>query len=191
MRILGEGIFVGADGRRHTLEGIGNFPDDMPLQSLAVEGIFSFKNFSCDKVKIEGECSGKSLTAKKISVEGIFDVDAAQTETFQVSGSIDTNKLTAEEIIIESSAGSIDEIKCARLKIFHDENFFRRQSSRIRIKNIDAEKVELENCAVDVIKCKDALIGTNCAIKKLFVAGEYKVADDSTVGETIRAKSDS
>ncbi|MBR2734047.1 MAG: hypothetical protein IKN27_13995 [Selenomonadaceae bacterium] len=59
------------------------------------------------------------------------------------------------------------------------------QRSRIRIKNIDADIVELENCAVSVIKCRDAVIGTNCAIEKFFVAGKCTVADDSTVSETL------
>ncbi len=186
MQILGEGVYIDANGRRHSVDGIGNFPDDMLLQSLSVEGTFSFKNFSSDTIKISGECSGQLLTAKKIFVEGTFDVDAAQVDTFKLSGSIDAEKLTAKEIVIESQSGTVGTIKCDKLKIFHDGNFFRKQRSRVRIKSIDADTVELENCAVAVIKCRDAVIGTNCAIEKLFVAGKCTVADDSTVGETIQ-----
>lgn len=185
MQIQGEGVYVDANGRRHSVDGIGNFPDDMPLQSLSVEGTFSFKNFSCNNLKVEGEIVGKLLSAKKFSVEGSFDVDAAEVDNFKLSGSIDTDKLIAEKIFIESQSGNIGAIECDELKIFHGESFSPRQRSRVRIKTIDAGTVELENCAVDVIKCRDAVIGTNCAVEKLFVAGKCSVAADSTVAETI------
>lgn len=184
MQILGEAVYIDNKGNRHAVEGIGNLPD-AALQNLNVSGTLSFGELSCDNITVEGEIGGKSLTAKKISVEGSFDVDAAEVETLNLSGSIDTDKLIAEKIFIESQSGNIGTIKCQQIKIFHGGNFFRRQRSRVRIKSIDAETVELENCAVDVIKCRDVVIGTNCAVEKLFVAGKCTVAADSTVGETI------
>lgn len=206
MRIAGEAVYVDAKGKRHSIEGLGSLPDNNELQSLNAAGEFSFDKISCDEVKISGSCEGKSLNAKKISVEGSFEVDVVTVEKiFNLSGSIDVETLTAEEIIMESRGGSADTIKCDRLKIFHGEihetgssilskifgNKISRQSnSRVRIKNIDAKTVELENCEVDVIKCRDAIIGTNCIIKKLFVAGKCTIADNSTVGETIYTKSD-
>ena len=199
MKIEGIASYTDSAGKRHSVEGIGSLPD-AALQDLNVSGSLSFDKLSCDDVEVEGSIGGKLLTAKKISVEGSFDVGVTDVETFNLSGSIDAEKLTAKEILIESRGGNIGAIKCDKLKIFHGEihevgasilskifggKVSRQSNSRVRIKNIEADTVELENCAVDVIKCRDAFIGTNCAIEKLFVAGKCTVADDSTVGETI------
>ncbi len=200
MKIEGIASYIDAAGKRHSIEGIGSLPDGTALQELNVSGSFSFDKISCDNVKVSGEFGGKLLTAKKISVEGSFDVGVTDVETFNLSGSIDAERLTAKEILIESRGGSVGEIKCDKLKIFHGEihevgvsilskifggKVSRQSNSRVRIKNIDADTVELENCAVAVIKCRDAVIGTNCAVEKLFVTGKCTVADNSTVGETI------
>lgn len=206
MKIAGKAVYVDAAGKHHSIKGVGNVPNNVALQKLKVSGSFTFDEVSCDDVKISGECDGKSFNAKNISVEGTADIDSVKSESFKLSGSADINKLIAEEIIIESRKGKIGAIKCGKLKIFHEEinevgsailsrlfggKVSHHSNSRVRIENIDAETVELENCEVDVIKCRDAFIGTNCAIKKLSVSGECKVADDSTVGETIRTESDS
>lgn len=202
MKIEGEAVYIDAAGKRHSIEGVGNVPDNIALQKLKVSGSFKFDAVSCDEVKISGECNGKSLNAKNISVEGTAYIDTVEADSFQLSGSAKICNLVAEEIIIESRKGTIDSIKCGKLKIFHDEinevgssimarifgvKVSNHSDSLVHIKTIDAETVHLENCAVEVIRCKNALIGSNCAIDKLFVAGECKVADDSTVGETIRA----
>ena len=55
----------------------------------------------------------------------------------------------------------------------------------VKVENIDAEKVELENCEVDEIKCRDAFIGSNCIVEKLFVANKEEISSDSQVGEII------
>ncbi|MBQ3452345.1 MAG: hypothetical protein IJL14_07780 [Selenomonadaceae bacterium] len=200
MRIEGIASYVDVAGKHHSIEGMGTLPNT-PLQSVSVSGSFSFEELSCDTLKVEGECNGKSIVAKKISAEGSFDVDSVEVETFKLSGSIDAEKIVAKEILIESRGGSIGAIKCDKVKIFHGEihevgssimskifggKISHRNNPHVHIKTIEAETVHLENCAVEVIKCKDAFIGSNCAIEKLFVAGECKVAPDSTVGETIR-----
>ena len=202
MKIAGEAVYVDAAGKKHSIEGIGSLPDNNDLQSLNVTGEFSFDEISCDDMKISGSCEGKSLNAKNISAEGTVEVDAVNVEErFKLSGSADIEKITAKEIIMESRGGSIGSIKCDKLKIFHGEihefgssilsrifdgKSSRHNNSRVRIENIDAETVHLENCAVEVIRCKDIFIGSNCAIEKLFISGECKVVSDSTVGETIR-----
>ena len=202
MKIAGEAVYVDAAGKRHSIEGLGSLPDNKELQSLNAAGEFSFGEISCDELKVSGSCSGKSIAAKNISAEGSFEVDAVNVEEkFKLSGGVRVDDLCAKEILIESRGGSIGAIKCGKLKIFHNEvhevgsSIFSRifnhkvshhSDSRVRIETIDAETVHLENCDVDVIKCRDAFIGKNCAIEKLSVSGECKVADDSTVGETIR-----
>lgn len=207
MKIEGEAVYVDAAGKRHSIEGIGSLPDGTALQDLNVSGSFSFGKISCDKIKFSGEICGKSLVAKNISGEGSLEVDAVEVEkTFRFSGGVEIKNLIADEIIIESRGGLIGDVHCGKLKIFHGDvheigetilsqifgtKVSHKSNSRVHIKNIEADTVKLENCAVDVIKCRDAFIGTNCAIEKLFVAGECTVADDSTVGETIRTKSDS
>ena len=205
MKIAGEAVYVDATGKKHSIEGIGSLPDNNDLQSLNVTGEFSFDEISCDEMKISGSCVGKSLTAKNISAEGTVEVDAVNVEErFKLSGSADIEKITAKEIIMESRGGSIGSIKCDKLKIFHGEihefgssilsRIFGDKSThnnpRVRIENIDAETVHLENCAVVEVKCKDAFIGANCVIDKLHVSGECKVAEDSKVGETIRTNPD-
>lgn len=201
MKVEGIAACVDAKGKRHAIEGIGSLPD-IPLQSLSVSGSFSFGEISCDNLKAEGECVGKSVVAKKISVEGSFEVNSAEAESFKLSGSADVEKITAKEILMESRGGSIGAIICDKLKIFHGEvrevgssilsrifggKVSHHGNSRVQIKTIAAQVVHLENCAVTEIKCTDAFIGANCVIDKLFVSGECKVADGSTVGETVHA----
>ncbi|MBR6888355.1 MAG: hypothetical protein IKN16_07920 [Selenomonadaceae bacterium] len=203
MKIEGIASYVDKSGKHHSIEGIGSLPDNVALESLEVAGEFSFDKISCDRVKTSGEIDGKSLSGKNFSGEGTVAVDAVEFETFKLSGSADIDKLVAEEIIMESRGGSIGKIKCRNVKIFHGEihnvgssimsKIFggkSEQSSRVQIKSIEADKIHVENCAVDVIRCKDAFIGKNCVIEKLFVAGECKIDSNSTVGETIRTASD-
>lgn len=206
MKIEGEARYVDSRGKTHSIEGIGSLPDDVNLQSLKVEGNIEFDEISCGKVKIEGSGEGNSLTATSLSVEGSLEVDTLKVEeALEISGTIEAGSVDAEEIEIESRAGKIDAVKCRKIKIFHDDGdeisgkFLRKvfdeldvkvtrhkSRSRVRIKSIDAEKVDLQNCEVDVIRCTDAKIGENCAVERLIVSGEYEVADDSKVGEIIR-----
>ena len=206
MEILGEGSYIDTAGRRHNVEGIGSIPDDTPLKSLTVEGTLSFKNVSCDEVKVEGECSGNSLKAKRISIEGSIKVNSINVEdNLQIEGLPKITDIEAKDILIESRDGLISSLKCNKLKIFHKEinevsasilsRIFGAKSShhsnsRVRIEHIDAKTVHLENCSVDVIRCENAFIGSNCVIDKLFISGECKVADGSTVGETIYTNTD-
>ena len=202
MHIEGEAIYVDAKGSRHSIEGIGSLPDETNLQSLKVSGSISFGSISCEKITVEGECNGKSVTSKNISVSGSIEVNSINVgEKFKVSGSTDSEKLEANEIIMESRGGSINVVKCDRIKIFHSQesnsdNFFSKlfgnseshvQSSarRVRIKKIDAIEVELQNCDVEEIVCKNAVIDSNCVIGTLIVEGEYRVSDDSKVGEVV------
>lgn len=152
-------------------------------------------------LKISGTCEGDSVSAKNFSAVGKVEVDSLTVEQiFELSGKPRIDYVTADEIIIATSSGFIGEVKCHKIKIFDDtaridgeffdKSFighfsFNQSRSRVRIKNIEADKIELENCEVDIIRCKDAFIGTNCAVDKLFVSGACKVAADSTVGETI------
>ena len=202
MKIEGEAKYVDAQGKRYSIEGIGSLPDATALQSLNVSGSLDFGEIFCDKIKIEGECFGKSITAKNISVSGSFEVDAVKVEeTFKVEGSVDSDNISAAEIVMETRGGKIGNVNCNKIKIFHGEscdiggsilsNIFGRKvfqnNSRVQIKTIDAEKVDLQNCEVEEIHCQDAVINSNCVIEKLIVKGECKVAADSKIGETIRA----
>ncbi|MBR0062472.1 MAG: hypothetical protein IJP68_13440 [Selenomonadaceae bacterium] len=201
MKIEGRALYIDIAGKSHSIEGVGKISADVALQKLEVSGLLTFDEIICDAVKISGECTGKSLNAKKVSIEGTADIGTAKSDSFHFSGSAKIGNLVAEKIIIKSRKGTIDNIKCSELKIFHEEintldysilseifgsKMSNKSNSRVEIKSVDAETVHLENCAVEVIKSKNAFIGANCAIDKLFVAGECKVADDSTVGETIR-----
>ena len=200
MKIEGEARYVDSRGKTHSIEGVGSLPDDVNLQRLKVSGNIEFDEISCGKIKIEGSGEGKSLTAKNLSVEGSLEVDAVKVESlFQVSGGVKIDNLTAEEIVMESRGGKIGSVKCGKIKIFHGDGyevsgsilsgiFGRKISSRVQIKTIDADKVVLQNCEVDVIRCNSAKIGSNCVIEKLLVTGECEIADDAKVGETIRNK---
>ena len=186
MKILGEALYVDSAGIRHEVEGIGNISDSVSLRSLKVEGTLSFEKISCDPIEVEGSCDGTSVTAQNFSAEGTVEVDSLNVaQTFKLEGLPKISSIAAAEVSIESQSGSIGNVKCNRIKIFHDEYSSKVRRSRIRVKSIEADTVELENCAVDVIKCRDAFIGTNCAIAKLFVAGTCEVTDDSTVDETV------
>lgn len=171
-------------------------------QDLKISGKVLFDKIFCAEANVSGKCEGKSVSTKNFSASGKMEIDSIKVEqTFELKGKPELGSVEADKVIVESRSGSVDEIKCRKLKIFNHANetdsaFVIKilgeeisafdNFSRVRIKNIDAEKVEIENCEVDVIRCQDAFIGTNCSIEKLFVAGEYEVAADSTVGETIR-----
>ncbi len=171
-------------------------------QDLKISGGLSFDDISCEEAYISGKCEGKSVSAENFSVSGKIEIDFLTIgKTLKLSGRPKIDSVTADEIFIGASDGFIGEIKCRNLKIFKGtgsfggeifgENFFENflfneSHSRIHVKKIDAEKIALESCAADVIKCKDIFIGSNCAIEKLFVSGECKIVADSTVGETIR-----
>lgn len=187
MKIEGNAVCIDMSGRQYTVEGEGNFPDDTPLKSLKVKGEFFFGKISCDTLKIEGNCTGESLKTKNFSVEGTLEADSTNvTEILNIEGSLKVADVEATEIFIKSRSGSVGKIKCRNLKIFHNETSCRPSRSRLQIKSIDADILHAENCVVDVIKCRDAFIGTNCIIEKLFVAGECKIVDNSTVGEIIQ-----
>ena len=186
MNISGEGRYFDKAGRRHKVEGFGSLPDDTALQSMKISGKLSFGKISCDEIKISGECFGDSLTAQNISVEGTLDVNSVEVaEILKLEGSLKVSHLEATKTLIESRSGSIGTVKCQSIKIFHNEDFVDSYNSRLQIKNIEADTVELENCSADIIRCEDAFIGSNCRIKQLFVAGKYRIATDSIVDDTI------
>ena len=202
MRIEGKGTYTDFDNKSHSVKGVVNFSEDN-LRSLKISGRCSFDKISCDDVDIKGDCKGKTITAKNISVSGDFKVDSVEVENvFKIFGSVKIETLKAEEIFIESRSGKIGNVNCKKLKIFHSDDFnsggvfskifggkssSAKSSSRVKIKKITAETVELKNCEVEEIKCKDAFIDSNCAIEKLIVEGDCKIAADSKVGEVIRS----
>ena len=184
MKIKGEGVYIDSAGVFHKVKGKSIISDDVILQSLQVSGKLLFDKIVCDEVNVYGKCKGGSIYAKN----------------FLATGKIKAYSIKSDEVVIKSRSGSIDEIKGMKIKIFDcidgnaelfAKNFFKQDEefdddSRVHIKTINAETVELENCEVDIIKCKDAVIGTNCAVKELFVSGECEVVADSTVVKTIR-----
>ncbi|MBD3880079.1 MAG: hypothetical protein SR1Q5_10480 [Quinella sp. 1Q5] len=185
MKIKGSGNYVDATGAAHEVKGMGIILDDTALQSLKVSGKLEFEKISCDDLNVSGKCVGGSISAK----------------TFSFKGKIEVDTITAQEGIINSRSGSIEMIKCSKLKIFNNANedamaFITRifgepnakgdNNSRLTIKEIDSEKIELENCQVEAVHCHDIQIGKNCLIAKLLVAGECIVDEDSTIGEIIR-----
>ena len=202
MRIEGEAVYIDLNGKRHSIEGIGNLSDITALKSLKVSGAMTFDGITCDKLDIEGDGRGKSAIAKDFSVSGSVEIDSVNVENlFKISGSTEIENLIADKIIMESRGGSIGKIKCNELRIFHANesgggflsNIFGsrgvKTGSRVRIGQISGGKVELQNCEVEEVNCTDAFIGSNCIIKKLIVEGECEIDDDSQVGETIRKNS--
>lgn len=216
MKIRGTGSYTDTSDRNHTILGVGELPDDMNLKNLEVSGNLSFEKISCDKISISGKCTGGSVCAQSLKISGTCEGDSITVKNFSASGKVEVDSLTAkknleiagkpkidfmtaDEIFIETSNGFLGEVKCRKIKIFENsarlrevmfgKNFVEHLSfnnSRVQINSIEAEIVDLENCAVEVVRCKDAFIGINCTIEKLFVAGECKVSTDSTVGEMIR-----
>lgn len=200
MKIEGKATYTDIKGVEHSIKGRGSLPDDISLKDLKVSGKISFGEISCDKITIDGECNGKVFSAENISIKGTAEIDSVNAKDFlQIKGKPEIKKIVAAEVMIESRGGKIGTVNCSKIKIFHGENhdcgsilsnIFGGKSfqnnSRVQIKNIDAQKVNLQNCEVEEIHCKDAVINSNCVIEKLFVEGECEIAADSKVGETIR-----
>ena len=186
MNIKGTGTVKDINGKNHDVIGVGTFADDETFRKLEVAGSLSFEKISCDKISVAGKCEGDFLSAQVLKISGSCEIDSATIErTLEVAGKPQIDSVTADEIFIASHSGFLGTVKCRRIKIFDETNFAVNRRIRVRIKNIEADVVDLENCEVEIIHCKDAFIGTNCAVEKLFVSGKCKVADDSTVGETI------
>lgn len=132
MKIFGECRFTDAKGRQRKIMGVGTLSDETPLKIFDMEGSLSFKNFSCDTIKISGECFGESLKAKNFSIDGTLKVNAVSvSQAFKLYGSLNVDNLTAEKIFIRSRSGSVDKIKCQQIKIF-DDNFTDTDNLRIR-----------------------------------------------------------
>lgn len=209
MKIKGEVTYTDETGKIHQIEGKIVLPDDTAFQKLKVDGKFSFENISCEKISVDGKCEGGTLNAKNLSVDGKIKADTVKVEQlFEVDGKAKIDELEADEIIIESHSGSLGEVKCRKIKIFSNSNendesakvaitsklfgveiSASDENQRVRIRKIDAQKVDLQNCEVDVIRCTDAKIGENCAVERLIVSGEYEIAADSKVGEIIKEDS--
>lgn len=189
MKIKGSGTYKDANGRSHSVIGVGELADAEKLSKLEVAGSLSFEKIYCDKINVAGKCEGDFASAQILKISGACKIDSVTIEQrLEVAGKAEIDSVMADEILIVSRSGFLGDVKCRKIKI-HDDSakFTVAQSwSRVRVKNIEAEVVALENCEVDIIRCKDAFIGANCVIDKLLVSGEFKIADDSTVGETIR-----
>ena len=206
MKIAGEATYIDKDGHRRTIAGMGSVSDG-ELESLKVSGSCEFGDLVCNDVKIEGECSGSSLKSENVTSSGTLRVKTLIVEgSLKASGSVYSDVLDAADVDMESRGGSLGEIKCGRIRVFEHggveingggllskifgvHSSARSVSSRVRIKSIDADEVNLQNCEVDVIKCRDAIIGSNCVIGTLNVEGKCEVVDGSTVKETIRGGS--
>lgn len=215
MRIEGSGMYTDETGRSHRVLGVCELTEAKTFQELKISGKLSFEKVSCDEVSVSGKCEGGSITAQSMKVSGTCDSDSIIAKNFSVSGKVEVNSLTVEqtlrisgkpqidfvtasEVIIATRSGFIGEVKCRKIRIFDETDKFvdkvfgkgfaeyLSSSSRVQVKNIEADTVALENCTVEVIRCKNAFIGRNCAIEKLFVASDCKIAADSTVGETVR-----
>lgn len=180
--------------------------------ALSAEKVFIDGDIKVDIIKVDktfetsGDCFAELLTAEKIFIDGDIKVDVIKAvKTFKIDGSLRSDSIESDEIIIESRSGTVDKIKCTGLKVSKgDEDFegeisfgnlkiktsSKKVSSRIQIKDVDAETVNLQNCEVGIIKCKDAFIGSNCIIEKLIVAGAYEIDADSKVSEIIHTKFD-
>ena len=202
MKIEGEASYTDIKGKRHKIEGFGDLPDDMELKSIKIEGSIKFTNMTCEEIKIEGECKGQSINAQNFSGQGTVDINNIQiTNTFNVEGTVESNSISARKIAIRSRKGSIGTITCDEVKISEDsadlgnshifskmfgvKNVKSKSKSKVNIKSIKSAGVDLSNCEIDLIQCKNAVINSNCLIKSLYVEGNYKIADDSQVSEIL------
>lgn len=204
-------MYTDATGKSHRVLGFCDLTEAKTFQELKVSGKLSFEKISCDEVSVSGKCEGGSIAAQNLKVSGTCNGDSIIAKNFSVSGKVEVNSLTveqtlrisgkpqidsvtADELIIATRSGFLGDVKCRKIRIFDDtDKIFGKgfaeylsSSSRVQVNNIEADTVALENCTVEVIRCKDAFINSNCAIEKLFVSGECKVSANSTVGETIR-----
>lgn len=156
-------------------------------------------------MKIKGEMSYTDEHGKIHKLEGkIILPDDTIFQKLRVDGKAKIEEIEADEFILDSRSSTIGEIKCRKLKIFSNSNdndeaaevimskifgakvSVSNENLCVRIKKIDAEKVNIKNCEIEKIKCKDAVIGENCTIDKLIVSGEYEIAADSKVGEIVK-----
>ena len=190
------------DNNFRELELTGNLSfEKISCDKISVLGKCKGGAVSAQSLKISGTCEADSITAKNFSADGKIEVDSLTVEkVLEISGKPQINFVKADEILMATHNGFFGEIKCRKIKIYDEfekinseifgrgfiGNFAINPSrSRVSVKNIEAETVHIENCEVGIVKCKEAFIGSNCVIEKLFVVRKCEVAADSTVGETI------
>ena len=163
--------------------------ESLTAEEITIDGDARIDVVKAVKFRFSGDCSGNLLTAEKIKIDGDVRLDVIKAvKVVEISGDMRIDSVESNKVAIESRSGRIDEIKCSELKIFDNYSDFEGEISfgNIRIKNIAAEKVELKNCKVSLIKCKDAIIGENCAIEKLIVSGKFELDENSKVNEVIK-----
>ena len=176
--------------------------ESLTAEEITIDGDARIDVVKAVKFRFSGDCSGNLLTAEKITIDGDVRLDVIKAvKVVEISGDMRIDSVESNKVAIESRSGRIDEIKCSELKIFDNYSDFEgeisfgniriktsRQKifSQVQIKNIAAEKVELKNCKVSLIKCKDAIIGENCAIEKLIVSGKFELDENSKVNEVIK-----
>ena len=196
MKILGSASYTSKSGKRLSLEGVGTLPDELDFKSLKVEGTISFDSLTCEHLKVEGECTGETISADEISIAGTSNVKSIKAgRSVEIEGTIKAVSIECNEISICSQSGKIEQLQCKSVRIYNEsdktsKSMFgfskRKNTSRVWIKNIRAERVELQNCEAEFVECKTANVRANCIIEKLIVEGDCEIATDSKVSEVVR-----
>lgn len=179
------------------------FGSSLTAEKISVDGDIEVNDIKAvEDLKIYGDCAADLLTANKIFIDGDVKADGIKVaESLNIEGEPQINSIESDKVVINTRFGTVEEIKCRDLKIFYSGvNFegeisigkFRIKSSpkqnfsQVLIKKIDAINVELENCKVSQVECKNAIINANCSIDKLIVSGNLEIDNNSKINSIVR-----
>ena len=183
-------------------EGIGNI-NGGTYDRLHVEGVFSAKGpVKANQISGEGVMKFKTLSAETLTLEGVTKVDGLleagtcnsegvlKAGAIMVSGSlysdgvVNTSMLQADNATLLHNSKKESPRPFARVRsIFSGRDI--RDEKNARIREIEANKLVIEDYSVQKITGKDVVIGRGCFVDKVIATTKLRIHKTAQVKDFI------
>ena len=183
-------------------EGIGNI-NGGTYDRLHVEGVFSAKGpVKANQINGEGVMKFTTLSAKTLTLEGVTKVDGLleagtcnsegvlKAGAIMVSGSlysdgvVNTSMLQADNATLLHNSKKESPRPFARVRsIFSGRDI--RDEKNARIREIEANKLVIEDYSVQKITGKDVVIGRGCFVDKVIATTKLRIHKTAQVKDFI------
>ncbi|MBO3444935.1 hypothetical protein [Clostridium sp. CCUG 7971] len=147
-----------------TVSGVLNSSESLEAQNINVSGVATIE---------------KNIKSQNISGEGCIKVkEDIESEKIDIEGNIRCDGLINCEDFYLFAVGEskIGEIGATNIEICGEEkskNIFKVfvpkkiKNNKVYIKVIEGDNIKLSDCDVDIVRCKNIVIGENCKIKTI------------------------
>ena len=183
-------------------EGIGNI-NGGTYDRLHVEGVFSAKGpVKANQINGEGVMKFSTLSAETLTLEGVTKVDGLleagtcnsegvlKAGAIMVSGSlysdgvVNTSMLQADNATLLHNSKKESPRPFARVRsIFSGRDI--RDEKNARIREIEANKLVIEDYSVQKITGKDVVIGRGCFVDKVIATTKLRIHKTAQVKDFI------